>query len=295
MSRPDSWMPLYVADYIADTTRLTTEQHGAYFLLIIDYWRNGPPPNDDAVLARITGLTISRWKYHRPTLQPFFQIVGKTWQHKRVNHEFEKATGISKAKQTAGKLGGEAKAKAVAERIANAKQTPTPSPSPSQESLPGPSPAPSPEPQPHSESPAARPSSATKKAGGNEKIEAKTNRCWQAYSVAYLYRYGVEPVRNGKVNGMLARFIERVPIEEAPNIAAFFVQSNRGLYVSAKHAVDLLLRDAEGLRTEWATGQHGTDTKARQADQTSAQGDVWRELIDEARERERIEAEAKNE
>ena len=86
---------------------------------------------------------------------------------------------------------------------------------------------------------------------------------------------------------MFARFIERVPVDEAPAIAAFFVQSKRGLYVSAKHAVDLLLRDAEALRTEWATGRSSTDTEARQEDRTAATGNAFAPLIAEARERER--------
>lgn len=121
---------------------------------------------------------------------------------------------------------------------------------------------------------------------GKAKVEPPTNPCWQGYSDAYTLRYGVAPTRNAKVNAMLARLLERIPAAEAPDIAAFYVRSNRGLYVSAKHCVDLLLRDAEGLRTEWATGRSGTDTEARQADRTAATGNAFAPLIAEARARE---------
>jgi hypothetical protein len=95
---------------------------------------------------------------------------------------------------------------------------------------------------------------------------------WNAYAQAYQQRYSVPPVRNKRVNGMLAQFVERVGAEEAPAIADFYVRHSRGLYVSARHDVTLLLRDAEGLRTEWATGRRVTDTEARQADRTASTG-----------------------
>lgn len=94
----------------------------------------------------------------------------------------------------------------------------------------------------------------------------RTIPVWEAYSQAYKARHGAEPTRNRKVNGLLASFLERVPIEEAPAIAAFFVQHNGRLYVNSMHAIDLLLRDAEKLRTEWQTGRRMTDTEARGAE-----------------------------
>jgi uncharacterized protein YdaU (DUF1376 family) len=66
-------MPLYIGDYLGDTARLSTEQHGAYLLILMDYWRNGPPPDDDAVLAQICKLSPNAWAIHRPVLRPFFR------------------------------------------------------------------------------------------------------------------------------------------------------------------------------------------------------------------------------
>lgn len=97
MSDTDVWMPLYIGDYLADTQRLSTEQHGAYLLLIMDYWRNGAPPADDAVLAQITRLDRAAWRRHKPALQGFFTEVGGKLAHKRIEEELSRAVRKSEA------------------------------------------------------------------------------------------------------------------------------------------------------------------------------------------------------
>lgn len=86
-SKPDVWFPLVVGDYLKDTSRLTTEQHGAYLLLLMDYWTKGPPLDDDGDLAAITKLDARTWKKQRPKLAAFFRIADGVWRHKRVDEE----------------------------------------------------------------------------------------------------------------------------------------------------------------------------------------------------------------
>ena len=107
MAKADIWMPLYIGDYLADTTRLTTEQHGAYLLLIMDYWRNGSPPDDDSILASVCRTTSQNWKKLRPALVCFFDVINGHWTHTRIEKE------IKDAKE--GKAKAEAKALKAAE------------------------------------------------------------------------------------------------------------------------------------------------------------------------------------
>jgi uncharacterized protein YdaU (DUF1376 family) len=98
---------------------------------------------------------------------------------------------------------------------------------------------------------------------------------WAAYSKAYFARYHTDPVRNAKTNRLIANVVERLGANDAPHVAAFYVASSRGLYVSATHAVDLLVRDCEALRTQWANGTATTETEARQVDKTAAAGNAF--------------------
>jgi Protein of unknown function (DUF1376) len=66
---------------------LSTEQHGAYLLLLFHLWCRGILPDDDVVLAQITGLSISAWSTARAVLGEFFEIRDGLWHHGRVERE----------------------------------------------------------------------------------------------------------------------------------------------------------------------------------------------------------------
>lgn len=100
--KADVWMPIWIGSYLADTLELTTEQHGAYFLLLLAYWRKrGPLPDNDDSLRSITKLEKADWRRHRAVLAGFFRVADGVWWHKRV--EAELASAEARAKKAADK------------------------------------------------------------------------------------------------------------------------------------------------------------------------------------------------
>lgn len=102
------------------------------------------------------------------------------------------------------------------------------------------------------------------------KSESKGAETWKSYANAYYSRYGADPVRNAKTSGMITQLVDRLGKDDAPHVAAFYVHHNNGYYVGNGHSVGALLRDAEKLRTEWATGRSMTQTIAKNTDRTAS-------------------------
>lgn len=117
------FMRLFVADYQADTMHLSTVEHGAYLLLLMNYWQRGKPlPDDDRKLARIAGLGPREWQRIKPAVSEFFEIGCSGWLHKRVESELAHMRSMSLKKRR----GGLARAEQMhSERLAGAQQTDT--------------------------------------------------------------------------------------------------------------------------------------------------------------------------
>lgn len=88
----DLWMPLYIGDYLADTQLLNAEQHGAYLLIIMAYWKNGGPiPSDESILCTITRMPSKQWRKSRGPVLAFFREVDGKLVSKRVDAELVRA------------------------------------------------------------------------------------------------------------------------------------------------------------------------------------------------------------
>lgn len=112
MSKPDTWMPLYIGDYMADTMHLNTEQHGAYLLLLLTAWnRGGRLPDDDAQLALICRADKKTWSRIRDVVLPFFDKQDGALVQRRLMAEYENAVRVHDTKKANGAKGGRPKNK----------------------------------------------------------------------------------------------------------------------------------------------------------------------------------------
>lgn len=120
------YMQLYVADYLADTMHLNTEEHGAYLLLIFNYWQTGKPI-PVARLSRIARLTNDRWTDVERTLNEFFIERDGEWLHERIERDLEALHATQAQRIAAGKASAEARKNAAKGRTKasrNARSTP---------------------------------------------------------------------------------------------------------------------------------------------------------------------------
>jgi uncharacterized protein YdaU (DUF1376 family) len=147
-----NWMAFYIGDYVKNTLKLTTQQHGAYLLLILACWQGeGSVEGDDETLACITKLSMADWLGARPKLASYFEITPEKWTHRRVLEELADTARVRRERSAAGQRGAARRweghdgvtADALAEPLADGSQndapSPSPSPSPSQSSSPSPS------------------------------------------------------------------------------------------------------------------------------------------------------------
>lgn len=86
MSLP--WFSFYTDAYLGNTLHLTTEEHGAYLLLMLAYYRTEKPlPANDRALASLTKLPLETWLECKVSIAPFFIAENGTWRHERIEAE----------------------------------------------------------------------------------------------------------------------------------------------------------------------------------------------------------------
>lgn len=103
------YMQFYVADYLADTTHLTAEEHGAYMLLLFSYWQTGKPLRIDR-LATVARIPNDRWPSVAETLSEFFHVTETHWVQFRVEADLEAVNSKVVTASNAGKASARAKA-----------------------------------------------------------------------------------------------------------------------------------------------------------------------------------------
>jgi uncharacterized protein YdaU (DUF1376 family) len=103
------WMPLYVVEFIADTTNLTASQGWAYINLLCAMWRSddGTLPNDEATLAKVGKVHPPRWVKVWAAIKHLFDIDADRVTSVPLQQQLGKANAIIVSRRAAARLGGQ--------------------------------------------------------------------------------------------------------------------------------------------------------------------------------------------
>jgi uncharacterized protein YdaU (DUF1376 family) len=293
------YFAFYPADWLSSPRIMCTPlaQQAAYLRLLCACWLSGDCslPDDDTHLAALSGLPRDEVK----NLRHFFVIhptKPSALTNPRLFSEWEKSQRITQKRSQAGKKSGKSRRtnnehtanKTRTKHEQNANKTGTcvrisesysdiriqksesESESESEKEF-----------NPSAPDEKSAKISTRQRPRDTDESSSPIAETWRAYAAAYQARYGIPPVRNAKVNACLTRFARLIPLAEAPAVAAFYV-GHPGLYYARRgHPVELMVRDAEKLRMEWAKNRPITEHEARQMDGRAARGRMWQELIEE--------------
>lgn len=259
--------------------RMSLAAQGAYMSILADMWVDSKDQcsilDCNAFIARSLGISLNDWMELRGEIQhehePLLVEENGRFISSRLKSEVIKQRKFRKLQSDKGKRSAEVRSNRGSTVVQPYGQPKVNSSSSSSSSLS------SPDLQPASQAEALD-SSLTSKCNPDLKskiravktakidLPGKSVLTWDAYASAYERRYHVTPVRHAGINSMLGKLVDKLGAEESPLVAAFYLTHNAAFYVQKMHPVNLLLADAEKLRTEWATNTKITSSAVKNAE-----------------------------
>ncbi len=133
-------LTIWTDAYLADTSHLTTLEHGAYLLLLFAAWRSEKCslPNDDKLLARYARMRVDNWMKIKPIILEFFDIEDDRLIQGRLQDEKSYVSQKSNVGRKAAKarwLKTKETGDANASKTQSEGNTPTPTPTPNKKEL----------------------------------------------------------------------------------------------------------------------------------------------------------------
>ena len=105
-------MPMFWAEFFADTERVSDDARKAYLMLLGHAWLMGAKvPDDDRVLARLAGVSGKKWSFLKDEVLSFWtKREDGYWGQKRLQREWDFCCQKREDNRKNGSLGGKRRA-----------------------------------------------------------------------------------------------------------------------------------------------------------------------------------------
>lgn len=91
-------------------------------------------------------------------------------------------------------------------------------------------------------------------------------RIWHSFAACYNDRYGVDPLRNVKVNSQCSQIAKQVGVERGVQLVAYYLTRSDMMYVKSSHPIGLCLLDLQKLATQSETNTMVSHKDAQRAE-----------------------------